>query len=49
MFKKVDPSIAFQAADVSEQAIDRRDYFTYCIWRLLEGDRRWIQAFPQKP
>jgi hypothetical protein len=48
-FKKVDSSVAHQAASIGGQAISKRDYFTHCIWKLLAGDSRWIRAFPDKP
>jgi len=48
-FKKVDSSVAFMAADIADDRIDFRDYFTYCVFRLLDNDSRWIKAFPNIP
>ena len=47
--KHVDRSVATQAADVYDSAIRRRDYFSYCVFRLLADDRKWIEAFPNRP
>ena len=29
--------------------IGLNDYFTYCYFQLLNGDRKWMDAFPNKP
>ena len=47
--KLVDGSIAKLAADVYDSNIDLRDYFSYCVFRLLSDDGKWIEAFPNRP
>jgi prepilin-type processing-associated H-X9-DG protein len=32
-----------------ENVIRRMDYFTFCFFRMLSGDRKWIEAFPERP
>ena len=47
--KLVDASVARQAADVYDSSIGLRDYFSYCIFRLLSDDRKWLESFPNRP
>jgi hypothetical protein len=37
------------AADVYDSPIDLRDYFSYCVFRLLSDDGKWIKSFPKRP
>ncbi|UCD27871.1 MAG: hypothetical protein JSV03_12305, partial [Planctomycetota bacterium] len=45
----VDSSVARQSADIYDSEIRLRDYFSYCVFRLLGGERRWLEAFPNRP
>ena len=36
--------MAKQAADLYDAPIDWRDYFSYCVFKLLSSDRKWIEA-----
>ncbi|NLE58636.1 MAG: DUF1559 domain-containing protein [Planctomycetes bacterium] len=40
-------SIAQTSADLYDKNdIDDMDYFAFCFFRMLSGQRRWIEAFP---
>lgn len=46
----VRPSIALTAGELYQNnAIDPMDYFAFCFFKMLSGDRRWIEAFPYRP
>lgn len=42
-------SLARKAAEVYDQAISNRDYFSYCVFKFLSGDNRWVKSFPTPP
>ena len=47
---RVDESLANIAADLYDKnAISQMDYFAHCFFRMLSGDRRWMNAFPSIP
>jgi len=49
-FFKVKPQVIAWAAKLSAAGdIDSNDYFTYCFFRMLSGDSRWVDAFPSLP
>lgn len=46
----VDEQIARVSADLYDQnVIDQMDYFAFCFFKLLSGERRWMEAFPSLP
>jgi prepilin-type N-terminal cleavage/methylation domain-containing protein len=46
----LDDSIARTAADLYDaNNIDDMDYFAFCFFKMLGGERRWMEAFPDLP
>jgi prepilin-type N-terminal cleavage/methylation domain-containing protein len=47
---RVKPDYALQAVSLYDHGnIDEKDYFTWCFFKLLSGERNWIEAFPSLP
>jgi prepilin-type N-terminal cleavage/methylation domain-containing protein len=47
---RVRPQLAVTAAVLYEDGdTDTKDYFTWCVFRLLSGEPAWINAFPVLP
>ena len=48
--KNVKGAIRLEALRLyGQNNIRLNDYFTYCYFQLLNGDRKWMDAFPNKP
>ncbi|GMU20387.1 MAG: hypothetical protein AMXMBFR13_04840 [Phycisphaerae bacterium] len=46
----VDDKLASEAFELyNDNSIPPMDYFSYCFYRMLAGDRKWIQAYPNLP
>lgn len=47
--KNIEPAITSHAVELYHSDIDSQDYFAYCFFKMLSGEKKWTDAFPHIP